>query len=129
MTVWTCVYMLKSKQRMFLPSGCVCDKGYYGGDCSMRYCKYGLDPLYLDDVAVVQVPMFFFAVLTDAPYYDLTNGFNNQTGYFSITVYDKHQQGYVTAPINTRATCVDIVNALEALPTNVIPQVCNTKPQ
>lgn len=89
----------------------------------MRYCKYGLDPLYLDDVAVVQVPAFFFAILTDAPYYDLTNGYYNQTGSFRIVVYDKYEEGYITSPLSAGATCDELVSALEALPPSVIPSV------
>merc|ERR1719498_700332 len=29
--------------------GCKCDPGYSGADCSGRMCKYGIDPLYVDD--------------------------------------------------------------------------------
>jgi len=101
--------------------GCLCDKGYYGGDCSMRYCKYGLDPLYLDDISTVQVPSYFFAVLTTARYYDLTSGYYNQTGHYSIVIYDRFKQSYHTAPIASGASCDEIIEAIESLPSTVIP--------
>lgn len=28
--------------------GCVCDAGYYGADCSLSKCKYGIDPIYAE---------------------------------------------------------------------------------
>jgi hypothetical protein len=30
--------------------GCKCDPGFFGADCSLRKCAYGLDPLYFDNV-------------------------------------------------------------------------------
>jgi len=89
----------------------------------MRYCKYGLDPLYLDDVATVQVPSYFFALLTTARYYDLTSGYYNQTGHYSIVIYDRFKQSYQTAPIASGASCDDIIDAIESLPSTVIPPV------
>merc|ERR1719181_1072221 len=30
--------------------GCKCDPVYYGADCSLKKCKYGVDPLFYDNV-------------------------------------------------------------------------------
>ena len=30
--------------------GCACSPGWHGPDCSKRKCKYGIDPLYVDEV-------------------------------------------------------------------------------
>lgn len=30
--------------------GCKCDPGFYGADCSLKKCAYGLDPLYFDNL-------------------------------------------------------------------------------
>lgn len=102
--------------------GCVCDKGYYGGDCSLRRCKYGLDPLYLDDVSTVQIPMFFFAILTTSSYYDLNNGINNRTGYFQIKVYDMNGDDYYTQEIAAQSSCDEIIDKIESIPNSVIPK-------
>ena len=46
------VYKLWDKD---VTMGCECDKGYFGADCSLRSCKVGVDPLYLDDAATQKV--------------------------------------------------------------------------
>lgn len=48
------VYKLWDKD---VTMGCECDKGYFGADCSLRSCKVGVDPLYLDDAATQKVPV------------------------------------------------------------------------
>lgn len=102
--------------------GCECDPGYYGGDCSMRKCRIGIDPLYLDDNGAIQFPFFFFAVMTTASTYDLSNGHPQAgPGRFTIKVYDQQGQAFHTQPISAPATCADMVSALEALPHRVIP--------
>jgi len=102
--------------------GCECDKGYFGADCSQRKCKYGVDPLYLDDAATVKYSIFDFATLTT----DLTLKFNDGKveegpGYWAIRFFDIHGEDWVTRPIYSGATCTEVVSALESIPNNVIP--------
>eukprot|EP00981_Chlorochromonas_danica_P014645 scaffold8452_cov185-Ochromonas_danica.AAC.27 len=64
-------YKLWSKSSL---RGCLCDAGFYGGDCSMRKCKIAVDPMYFDDNSAIQYPFFFFAIMTTATTYDLSDG-------------------------------------------------------
>jgi len=57
------VYKLWDKD---VTMGCECDKGFFGPDCSLRECKSGIDPLYLDDAATTKFSTFYFAVLSTA---------------------------------------------------------------
>lgn len=104
--------------------GCECDSGYYGPDCSQRSCKYGIDPLYLDDAATVKFSIFDVAIITT----DYTSAtFSNNLydtvdqGYWALRFYDVFEEDWVTAPIVAGATCAQVVSALEALPNNVVP--------
>nr|BAF65668.1 tubular mastigoneme protein [Ochromonas danica] len=103
--------------------GCECDKGYTGADCSERLCKYGVDPLYLDDATTAKYSIFDLATLTtktSSPYF--TNGESEaKSAYWAIRFYDNHEEDWVTTPIIAGATCTEVVEALESLPNNVIP--------
>ena len=118
--------------------GCQCDASYSGPDCSERRCKYGVDPLYLDDTATIKYSIFDVATLTTAPGYSLSAGdkknyftsdgvlFNDGTasgrpGHFSIRFFDALGEDWITDPIKAGASCDDVVGALESLPNNVIP--------
>lgn len=110
--------------------GCECDAGYYGPDCSLRECKYGVDPLYLDDAATVKYSIFDFATLTTAQQYTVLNGQNylftdGQSepglGYWSIRFYDAFGEDWVTDPIVAGATCEQVKDALYGLPNDVVP--------
>jgi hypothetical protein len=117
--------------------GCKCDAGYYGPSCAEKKCKYGVDPLYLDDSATVKYSTWDFATLTTAPaaatsetmsYYHTADGvlLNDGTatggvGYWAIRFFDYSGEDWVTAPIAAGASCSQVVAALEALPNNVIP--------
>ena len=110
-------YQLWSKKSI---QGCVCDKGYFGGDCSLRPCKYGLDPLYLDDISTYQIPSYFLTVLTTSDYYDFTDRLSQaEAGYYRLKVYDAYGQGYLTSYIQAGATCDEVLLALEN--TRIIP--------
>ena len=111
--------------------GCQCDAGFYGPDCSLRKCKNGVDPLYLDDSSTVKYPVFNVAQFTDisavAGTDTISTLFNDGTplagtGYWALRFYDHHGQGWLTKAIAIDATCVQVVAALEALPNNVIPK-------
>lgn len=106
--------------------GCECDKGYSGADCSIRECKYGVDPLYLDDVATVKYSIFDFATLTTKQTYKNDDWFFTdgqiQAGHgkWSIRFYDNFGEDWVTDPIKAGASCGEVMNALYSLPNNVI---------
>lgn len=104
--------------------GCWCDAGYYGADCSLRQCKYGVDPLYLDDVSTVKYSTYDFAVLTTKLSGVLFSDGRSQysPGYWAIRFYDAVGEDWLTEPIAAGASCADVIAALEALPNNVIPE-------
>lgn len=106
--------------------GCECDKGYFGPDCSQRECKYGVDPLYLDDAATVKYSIFDFATLTTGSAAAIS-AFNDgqkdpRPGYWAIRFFDIHGEDWVTQPIFAGASCPEVIDALEGLPNNVIPK-------
>jgi hypothetical protein len=107
--------------------GCECDAGYQGADCSERQCKFGIDPLYLDDSATVKFPTWDFGVFTTGTgLADFTNGENGLggsygTGHWAIRFYDNFGEDWLTAPIKAGATCSEVIQALEDLPNNVVP--------
>lgn len=99
--------------------GCECDAGYYGADCSLRRCKYGADPLYLDDG------------INSGRVANWTLGFTSNggtgaasktdlTGHFSIVFYDVFGEDWRTEAISYNADCDAITLALESLPNDVI---------
>jgi len=110
--------------------GCVCDPGYSGPDCSKQVCKSNADPLYYDDQVNVRFSNFTFAIWNAANIGATaettgTSGTANDRialwkGNFSITFYDINGKAWSTDPIDIKATCDDITNALETLPNNVI---------
>jgi hypothetical protein len=102
--------------------GCSCDGGYYGADCSQRRCKFGVDPLYLDDSATVKYSIYDFATFTTAnSLTDFSDGnpTGSDTGYWGIRFYDNVGEDWVTSSIPTGATCEQVVAALEAIPNKV----------
>lgn len=102
--------------------GCKCDAGYYGPDCSQRQCKHGVDPLYLDDTATLRFSTFDVAVLTTSTVIDFNDGTPLQgQAYFSIRFYDVFGEDWLTEPIKSNATCEDVMDALYAIPNNVVP--------
>jgi len=97
--------------------GCKCDAGYSGPDCSQRVCKYGADPLYYDDQRNVRAPTFTYQ-------FNSASSGSTISGNYSIVFYDRTGEDWETRPIQvsgTSSTCVDVINALEALPNKVVP--------
>ena len=80
--------------------GCECDPGYYGPDCSLRMCKYGIDPLYLDDSTTVKYSSYDVAIFTTAKTLtDFTDGTpigSPGKGLWAIRVYDNHGEDWLT---------------------------------
>lgn len=109
--------------------GCSCDPGYSGPDCSLRECKYGVDPLFLDDVSTIKYSIWDLATLTTKKYLNaitdngvFTDGQTERNnGQWAIRFYDNHGEDWVTEPIPGGATCNDVINALYNLPNDVIP--------
>mmetsp|Transcript_13220 Transcript_13220/g.14298 ORF Transcript_13220/g.14298 Transcript_13220/m.14298 type:complete len:757 (+) Transcript_13220:76-2346(+) len=108
--------------------GCECDAGYFGPDCSQRECKYGVDPLYLDDAATIKYSIWDFAVLStrsNATSFSqlFSNGeFEKRPGYWAIRFYDSFGEDWLTEPIVAGATCAQVVTALENIPNDVVPK-------
>merc|ERR1711988_1532900 len=105
------IYALWDKD---MTMGCSCDAGYSGVDCSTRLCKYGIDPLYVDDESTARVASSTYIVRP---------GFDGLQGTYAIKFYDVFGEDYETDPILAAqdTTCLEVVAALEALPNTVIP--------
>lgn len=95
--------------------GCVCDSGYYGYDCSFRYCKQGFDPLYIDNID----QSFRYSNWSYIIYHKNENA--TIFGNYSLFFYDIQGQRWETDVIDYNTTCKDIIYKLEHLPNNVIP--------
>lgn len=114
------VYQLWDKD---MTMGCSCDAGYYGPDCSLRQCKFGVDPLYLDDASTVKFPIYDLAILTTKNTIYFTDGQTEpKDGHWAIRYYDNAGEDWLTEPIVAGATCAEVLAALEALPNNVVPE-------
>jgi len=104
--------------------GCDCDPGYYGADCSLRYCKYGVDPLYYDDEATIRTNSFNLKFAQSAA--------DKASGTFGVKFYDVFDEDYVTDPVLFRsgiatadgemgdASTTGLKDALLGLPNTVI---------
>merc|ERR1711871_187803 len=94
--------------------GCKCDPVYYGADCSLKKCKYGVDPLFYDHEGVIrQTTVVHVGSGGTAS--------ENLGGTFKIVFYDVFGEKYVTKPIAARgASAATVKLALQALPNGVI---------
>merc|ERR1719506_1907907 len=107
--------------------GCKCDPVYYGADCSLKKCKYGVDPLYYDstDGAIHQTTVVHLGSVggcTAACTATNNRVPANLAGTFKIIFYDVFGEKYVTKSISAAnsLTPLEVRNALEALPNGVI---------
>lgn len=96
--------------------GCKCDAGYTGADCSLKQCKYGIDPLYTNDYTTASLPSWKYNLYTQSD--------GVLVGTYAIKFFDVFGEDYVTKPIVHKRLnnyCSDITDALEALPNSVVP--------
>merc|ERR1719498_126606 len=104
--------------------GCKCDPVYYGADCSLKKCKYGVDPLFYDDTdgVIYQTTVVHLGSLGTVA--------SHIGGTFNMVFYDIFGEKYVTKPLDGRKmtdasnngglTAEKVKEALEALPNGVI---------
>jgi len=97
--------------------GCLCDAGYSGPDCSSKDCKYGIDPLYIDDEATARVEAVDYRIFTGS-----YRGDTVTKGTYALKFYDVFGEDYETEPLKIGDNCVDVRNALEGIPNTVIPK-------
>jgi hypothetical protein len=104
--------------------GCKCDPVYYGADCSLKKCKYGVDPLFYDntDGTIHQTTVVHLGSVSgsaDAA----TDAKAAIGGTFKLVFYDVFGEKYVTSAISAAVATVTpllVQRALEALPNGVI---------
>lgn len=86
--------------------GCNCDPAFYGGDCSLRYCPKGDDPLTGSPTQV--------STITNPTQFNEIQKVTCKSGggYFTLQF-----RGKVTTRIPYDALAPDIQSAIEALPT------------
>jgi len=102
--------------------GCDCDSGYYGADCSLRDCKHGVDPLYLDDASTAKVGIYDFGVLTTGTAFsDGMSASGDGNGEWAIRFFDSFGEDWLTTAIPAWATCLQVKAALEGLPNEAVP--------
>ena len=107
---------------------CKCDPVYYGADCSLKRCKYGVDPLFYDntDGAIHQTTVVHLGSVggCTATVCTATNTRTpaNLGGTFKLVFYDVFGEKYVTKALSaaTALAPLTVQNALEALPNGVI---------
>lgn len=96
--------------------GCECDSGYYGADCSKKYCKFGVDPNYEESIQTARFSNWTFAITTDAD-----KGAVTVTGNYSIIYHDTKGVKWMTKQLDISSGCPEIIDALETIPNDVIP--------
>merc|ERR1711988_1306430 len=104
--------------------GCKCDPVYFSADCSLKKCKYGVDPLFCDDTdgVIYQTTVVHLGSLGTVA--------SAIGGTFNMVFYDVFGEKYVTKPLDGRKmtdstnngglTAEKVKEALEALPNGVI---------
>merc|ERR1719199_1140336 len=76
--------------------GCKCDPVYFGADCSLKKCKYGVDPLFYDDTdgVIYQTTVVHLGSLGTVA--------SHIGGTFNMVFYDVFGEKYVTKPLDGR---------------------------
>lgn len=97
--------------------GCKCDPVYYGADCSLMKCKYGVDPLFYDDTDGV----VFQTTAVHLGAKGTTSDFIS--GTFNIVFYDVFGEKYTSKPISAASnelSATKVAEAFQALPNGVV---------
>ena len=102
-----------------ISTACVCDSGFFGGDCHQRRCKKTVDPLYLDDFRLVSYGRYYLAFLFSVPNATISDGMGGQAT-FRVRVFDNMGEAWITERIAYPATCASLLSALEALPHRLV---------
>jgi len=101
--------------------GCKCDPVYYGADCSLKKCKYGVDPLFYDntDGAIHQTTVVHLGSASGGTAATVSTAL---AGTFKLVFYDVFGEKYVTSDLTAAPalTAATVQRALEALPNGVI---------
>lgn len=95
--------------------GCKCDGGWYGADCSLRACKYGVDPMYEQGTPNRRYSNWTVAITTNA-----TNS-ATVSGNYSLVYTDTKGTAWKTKQIDISSGCTEIIEAFEEIPNDVIP--------
>merc|ERR1719399_2122657 len=85
--------------------GCKCDPVYYGADCSLKKCKYGVDPLFYDHEGVIRQTTVVHVGSSGTAKANLQ-------GSFKIVFYDVFGEKYVTKNIAARGATAEQPNAV-----------------
>jgi|EP00935_MAST-01C_sp_MAST-1C-sp1_P002270 hypothetical protein len=98
-------------------TGCKCDPGYFGADCSLRKCAYGVDPIFYSkmDGVIYQTAVIHLGSKGDRR--------GQVEGSFNIIFYDAFGEKFVTKEIGvsgSSASAKKVREALQALPDGVI---------
>jgi len=113
------VYLLWDKD---VTMGCKCEPGYTGPTCSEKQCKFGVDPLYIDDPYMsIRAPTAHVEIKNDKRDAGVPLAGQYLGGTYAIKFYDVFGEDYETAPIEVNSSCEVVVKALEDLPNEVIP--------
>ena len=113
------LYMLWDKD---ITMGCMCEPGFTGPTCAEKTCKYGVDPMYIDDPYMsIRAPTARVEIKNDKRAYGTEFGGQYLSGTYAIKFYDVFGEDYETTPILVNSSCESIISALEALPNTVVP--------
>lgn len=113
------IYLLWDKD---VTMGCKCEPGFTGPTCSDKICKYGVDPLYIDDPYIsIRAPTARVQIKNDKRAAGAEFGGQYLAGTYAIKFYDVFGEDYETTPLLVNSSCQEIVTALENLPNGVIP--------
>eukprot|EP00613_Pedinella_sp_CCMP2098_P062229 CAMPEP_0171983314 /NCGR_PEP_ID=MMETSP0993-20121228/273231_1 /TAXON_ID=483369 /ORGANISM="non described non described, Strain CCMP2098" /LENGTH=667 /DNA_ID=CAMNT_0012636073 /DNA_START=59 /DNA_END=2063 /DNA_ORIENTATION=+ len=89
-----------------LTMGCKCDPGFMGPDCSLKLCRYGVDPLFIPSNYLYSAD----GVIEydwDAPHFEKAFveivGDAGLKGQFDLTIYDVYGEKYVLDGLNYAA--------------------------
>mmetsp|Transcript_14692 Transcript_14692/g.43522 ORF Transcript_14692/g.43522 Transcript_14692/m.43522 type:complete len:593 (-) Transcript_14692:288-2066(-) len=80
--------------------GCKCDPGFTGPDCSLKLCRYGVDPLYVPS-NYLYAASGVDQVETDAPAFEksfveiLADDESTMRGTFDLTLYDVYGEKFI----------------------------------